>query len=213
MGTISKGILGGFSGTVGTVVGGNWKGIDYIRSKGEGRRNNHPSPAQLAQQLKFGIGIRFLQSVSQFIAVGFNQYAIKKTSSNVALRYLLKNAITGVFPTYGLSYADVMVSRGDLPNAGAPVAAMGTGSILTFSWTDNTGMGIARAADQAMLLAYCPDLKQAVYTTAGASRSALTDSLNLAQFAGRQVHTFIGFKSENNANVATSIYTGQYLVS
>ena len=29
MGTISKGILGGFSGTVGTVIGGSWKGIDY----------------------------------------------------------------------------------------------------------------------------------------------------------------------------------------
>ena len=33
MGTISKGILGGFSGKVGTVIGGNWKGIDYMRSK------------------------------------------------------------------------------------------------------------------------------------------------------------------------------------
>jgi hypothetical protein len=33
MGKISKGILGGFSGTVGTVVGGKWKGIDYMRSK------------------------------------------------------------------------------------------------------------------------------------------------------------------------------------
>ena len=32
MGTISKGILGGFSGKVGTVIGGNWKGIDYMRS-------------------------------------------------------------------------------------------------------------------------------------------------------------------------------------
>ena len=33
MGTIKKGILGGFSGVVGTVTGGNWKGIDYMRSR------------------------------------------------------------------------------------------------------------------------------------------------------------------------------------
>lgn len=32
MGTIKKGILGGFSGKVGTVVGGSWKGISYMRS-------------------------------------------------------------------------------------------------------------------------------------------------------------------------------------
>ena len=31
MGKISQGILGGFSGKVGNVVGGNWKGIDYMR--------------------------------------------------------------------------------------------------------------------------------------------------------------------------------------
>lgn len=32
MGKIMQGILGGFSGKVGTVVGGTWKSISYIRS-------------------------------------------------------------------------------------------------------------------------------------------------------------------------------------
>jgi hypothetical protein len=31
MGIIKQGILGGFSGKVGNVVGGTWKGIDYMR--------------------------------------------------------------------------------------------------------------------------------------------------------------------------------------
>jgi hypothetical protein len=33
MGKISQGILGGISGKVGNVIGGSWKGIDYIRVK------------------------------------------------------------------------------------------------------------------------------------------------------------------------------------
>ena len=33
MGKISQGILGGFSGKVGNVIGGNWKGINYMRVK------------------------------------------------------------------------------------------------------------------------------------------------------------------------------------
>jgi hypothetical protein len=41
MASFQKGILGGFSGKVGTVVGGNWKGIDYMRSKG-GNKNKTP---------------------------------------------------------------------------------------------------------------------------------------------------------------------------
>jgi hypothetical protein len=32
MGTFNKGILGGFSGKVGTVVGFNWRGLDVMRS-------------------------------------------------------------------------------------------------------------------------------------------------------------------------------------
>lgn len=33
MGKIRQGILGGFNGTVGTVVGGSWKGMAYMRGK------------------------------------------------------------------------------------------------------------------------------------------------------------------------------------
>jgi len=32
MGTIRKGVLGGFSGKVGTVVGSSWKGVSFMRS-------------------------------------------------------------------------------------------------------------------------------------------------------------------------------------
>ena len=33
MGKINQGILGGVSGTVGSVVGASWKGISYLRGK------------------------------------------------------------------------------------------------------------------------------------------------------------------------------------
>ena len=33
MGKIAQGILGGLSGKGGNVIGGSWKGIDYIRTK------------------------------------------------------------------------------------------------------------------------------------------------------------------------------------
>lgn len=46
MAIINKGILGPVSGTVGTVIGGSWKGISYIRSQSTSRRTNF-SQAQL----------------------------------------------------------------------------------------------------------------------------------------------------------------------
>lgn len=70
MGTLSKGILGGFSGTVGPVIGGTWKGIPYIRSRPPKRSGNF-STEQLEQQVKFSIMMHFLQTVTGVIDVGF----------------------------------------------------------------------------------------------------------------------------------------------
>ena len=101
MGTIQKGILGGFSGTVGTVVGGTWKGIDYMRSK-TSRRNFNPSQKQLEQQLKFALVMRFVQPMAGLLNISFRDFAIKMTGINNAFAYTINNAITGVYPTYAI---------------------------------------------------------------------------------------------------------------
>jgi hypothetical protein len=211
MGTISKGILGGFSGKVGTVVGGSWKGIDYMRSKGN-RSNNNPSEAQLSQQVKFSLSSRFLQSMSGLVELGFRNYAVKKTGINSALSYTLKNAITGSYPNFDISYGDVLVTRGDLPNALAPAAIADANSIVTFSWNNNSAVGVAKDTDKCILAAYCPALKQCVYVTNGTDRSSETDNLNLLSFKNQLVETYIGFISADGRNIATSIYTGQVTV-
>jgi hypothetical protein len=212
MGTINKGILGGFSGKVGSVVGGSWKGIDYMRSKGN-NHNANPTEKQLAQQLKFALTMRFVQPMTGLLNVSFRNFAIMMTGINNAFAYTIKNAITGAYPTFAIDYSLALVSRGDLPNVLAPAVTSGAGSLLTFSWTDNSGVGIARALDQAILVAYCPVQRQAIYTTAGGKRSDMVGELNLLPFSGLEVQTWIGFISENGRNIATSIFTGQVLVS
>ena len=104
MGTFQKGILGGFSGKVGTVIGGNWKGIDYMRSKGS-NGNKNPTLPQLSQQLKFALCIRFLQTMSGLVELGFKNFAVQKTGINSALSYLLQNAVTGVYPTFNIVFS------------------------------------------------------------------------------------------------------------
>lgn len=212
MGTISKGILGGFSGKVGNVVGGTWKGIDYMRSKAN-RRNFTPSQLQQEQQAKFGLAIRFVTTFSGLAEISFGNFAIHKTGINSAVSYTLRNAITGTYPAYSIVYRDALVSRGDLPNVLAPSVSADPGSILTWNWTDNSGTAIAKATDKALLVVYCPALQQCVYTTGSAGRSAGTDSLNLDAFSGQAVHTWIGFISSKGARVASSIYTGMVTVS
>ena len=173
----------------------------------------HTTDKQLAQQLKFGLTMRFLQPMAGLLNITFRDFAIKMTGINNAFAYNIKNAIAGVYPSFAIDYSLALVSRGDLPNALAPAVTSGAGSLLTFSWTDNSGVGSAKATDQAILVAFCPVQMQAVYTTSGGTRSALTAELNLAQFSGLAVETWIGFISDDGRNVATSIFTGEVTVS
>ena len=97
MGTINKGILGGFSGKVGTVIGGTWKGIDYMRSKSN-RRSFVPSQKQLEQQAKFALMMRFLQPLTALLRITFNSFAVKQTGMNSVFSSKLANAIAGTYP-------------------------------------------------------------------------------------------------------------------
>ena len=212
MGTIQKGILGGFSGKVGSVIGGTWKGIDYMRSKGN-NGNRKPTETQHSQQLKFALVMRFIQPLSSLLEISFHDFAIKMTGINNAFAYNLRNAVTGAYPTFSIDFTHTLVSRGKLPNVLAPTVTPGAGGVLTFSWMDNTGAGLAKVTDQAILVAYCPELRQAIYTTAGGDRSGLTGELNVQPFSGLAVQTWIGFISETGRLIANSNYTGEVTVS
>jgi hypothetical protein len=195
-----------------SVVGGSWKGIDYMRSKSS-RRNFEPTEKQQIQQLKFALTMRFLQPMAGLLNISFRDFAVMMTGMNNAFSYTISNAITGVYPSFEVDYALALVSRGDLPNVLAPAVTSDAGSLLTFSWTDNSGVGIAKATDQAILVAYCPTVRQAIYTTIGGVRSDLTGELNVLPFSGLAVETWIGFISDNGWNIATSIFTGEVTVS
>jgi hypothetical protein len=212
MARISKGILGGFSGTVGTVVGGTWKGISYMRSQAV-RKNTTSTAKQKAQQQRFSVAARFIQLMPNLLMVTFKNYAVKMTGVNSALGYTLRNAVTGTYPNAAIDYTKVLMSRGDIPNATSPAAAAAGSGKLHFSWTDNSGIGKAMATDSSILVAFCPATNQCIYNTSGAARSTGTATLDVAVLTGKQVHTYIGFISQDGQDIASSIYTGLITVS
>lgn len=211
MAIMNKGILGPVSGTVGTVIGGTWKGISYIRSQSSSRRTSF-SQAQLEQQAKFALVMKFLQPMTPLLAVSFRDYAVEMTGFNNAMRYTLKNAITGVYPAFSIDYSLALVSRGDLPNALNPLASSTVAGTVSFQWQDNSGVGKAQPADASVLVVYCPTRSQCIFTTAGASRSTGADVLPVSAFSGLVVETYLAFLSVDGKNIASSIYTGSLTV-
>lgn len=208
MGTIKQGILGGFSGKVGTVIGGNWKGIDYMRSKAASV-SNPKTEAQLDQRARFGAALAFLQPITPFVRVGFKNYAVKMTAFNSAMSYNLNNALVGAYPDYAIDYNNALVSRGTLATALNALASSNDPNTVTFTWEDNSTQGNANATDQAMLLVLNPLKKEAVYVTNGAERSACSQTLTVpANYSGDAVECFIAFVSLDGT-VSNSKYLGE----
>ena len=211
MGIIQKGILGGFSGKVGNVIGGNWKGIDYMRSQAQ-RSDFVPTQKQIEQQLKFALIARFQQPLSNLFAITFRNYAVKQTGANAAMSFNLKNAVTGTYPSFTVDYEHALVSRGDMPNALNPAAVAAADGMVNFTWSNNAGAGKALGTDYSVLVAYCPEMRSAIYTNVGPARSLEAASLDLSTFSGKLVQTWLGFVSVSGKEVATSAFTGAVTV-
>ncbi|MBI9069834.1 MAG: hypothetical protein JEZ09_21250 [Salinivirgaceae bacterium] len=213
MGKINQGILGGFSGKVGNVIGGNWKGIDYMRVKPASVANPQ-TEGQVDQRAKFSTVLRFLQPMTDFVRVGFKLYATKMTQFNSAMSFNLKNAITGTYPNFSIDFSKALVSRGALTGATGANAESNSSEEVEFTWSDNSSSGNANANDKAILLVYNADKNMAIYDTAGAIRSTGVQTLILpAKFSGEDVEAFIGFISDDGKEVSNSAYVGSVTVA
>lgn len=213
MGKISQGILGGVSGKVGNVVGGSWKGIDYLRVLPASVANPR-TPAQMDQRSKFITVINFLQPIKDFIRVGFKNYAIKMTQFNSAMSYNVKNAITGEYPDYTIDYTKALVSRGSLAPALNGTASSTVAGLVTFEWDDNSGDGNAQSSDKALLVVHNPVKNEAVFILDGVNRVTGVQEVTVPDnYSGDTVHVYIGFISEDGASVSNSKYVGAVQVA
>jgi hypothetical protein len=214
MATFNKGILGGFSGKVGNVIGGSWKGIDYMRSK----PNNVKDPkteAQLTQRKKFAMVTSFLKKIRPVIKAGFTPKTKQMTSVNSAMSYNIKNAITGSYPDLEIDYSSVMVARGDLLPAQNTQAESTAPNEISFSWTDNSGIGSAKADDQALILVFNQEQDRAIYIVQeNPERQDESYTLTLPEsYGGESVETYLAFVSADGQEASDSQYLGSITVT
>ena len=113
MGTIKQGILGGFSGKVGTVVGANWKGISYMRGQAQHVKNPRTA-AQTFNRNALKIVTNFLQPAAAIMRLTFAEYARKTTAFNKAVSINYHKCIKNVAGQPEIDYEKIVVSKGSL---------------------------------------------------------------------------------------------------
>lgn len=212
MATIKKGILGGFSGKVGTVIGGSWKGVDYMRSLPKVSAKP-PTQKQSEQRSKFSTTMAFLKPISSLIAKGFQSVTGARTPLNAAVSYHVKQAVEGTSPDFTIDMTKVIFSQGELTGAWSPLAVSTLPASISFNWQDNTGTGLSSSDDQAILLVYNAAKSQFVALENAADRSAMEVDLILpATFTGDEVDCWISFCTKDGKRMATSVHVGKVTV-
>ena len=207
MGTHKQGILGSFSGKVGTVIGSTWRGKWVMRGLTTSKRGKS-NPAQLEQQAKFTLMMKFLQPLGSLVKQTYDTSPAEMSGFNKAFSDNVRIAIAGAYPAFTVDYSKVVLSKGILPNVNSPIAASTVAGKVIFTWTDNSSKTVS-ATDLAFVAVYNEALNRWIFAQETAARNAGTYTLDVAEFSGKPVQTYIGFVSADGQNVSNSLFSGQ----
>lgn len=213
MGKFLKGILGGFSGKVGNVVGACIRGIDYMRSLPR-KSTKPPTEAQLKQRMIFALVAGFFRPIAALVNVGYQSHKGKETPMNAATSYHMEKAITGVYPTLSIDYSKVLYSRGTLLRvANAEVQTAAGTSEIEFNWSNNATAGSTNGTDKATFMVYSDVMDEYIVLTGAAARSAETFALAVPPYlVGQEVYCWMSFVRTDGKQVSDSKYLGKIMV-
>ena len=203
MGKIKQGILGGFKGKVGTVIGSSWNGIAYMRGLAQSVKN----PKTAGQTTQRGFFREVLDIVGQLsreqLAFLFPTAPSGMTRHNALVKQLTAvAAVDGDTKSVDLGNIN---SLGNAATADMPeVAITAAGENLTISW-DGDGDFRAEHGDEYPTIFVANVTKKKVYlvnsTAAIGTTGAQSFNVGLAAY-GEAEDTFSGYMMTTGSKIA-----------
>ena len=208
MGKFYKGILGGFSGTVGTVVGATWRGIDIMRSRPK-KVSRIATQKQLEVRERFSLVAEFLRPIRPLVRAYFGMPSGEKSRSNLASAYHITDAIHGVYPAFAINFEKVILSKGELLGLQDLGVQPVSTADLKLNWSDNSGQGQAKTDNALFMAAFNETRQQWDYMESAAARALTNYTFELPDFwVGDTVHLYVSIASADGKKCANSVYYG-----
>ena len=113
MGTIKQGILGGFNGKVGTVVGSSWKGTAYMRGRAQHIKNPRTA-GQIYQRNAMKAIALALRPIASTLSLTFAKSAGKMSGYNKAVSVNYHEAIVNQDGQPVVDFSKLILSKGTL---------------------------------------------------------------------------------------------------
>jgi hypothetical protein len=204
MGVIKSGILGGFSGRVGNVVGGSWKGISYMRKLPDSVANPKTTP-QTNQRNRFKGVSQFASDInSAIIKPLWDRFAQRESGNNAFVRQNIDN-----FNTSGVLSAPstLEISRGKMtatPIATAVTDLSNGNTVVT--WNPALLDTFQATTDDAYILLYNITRGQFAFSTT-VDRSVGTATVTGAIGGLADViHVYLAFRRLDGTVVSNTAY-------
>ena len=203
MAQLKNGLIGGVTGKIGNVIISSRYGKEYVKSAPD-KVKNPKTKEQVKQRSKFSVTMAFLKTMTTFIRVGFqNASEDRRTPTNAASSYIMKNAFTNDAGNLELDYSKVLVSMGDLD---ASEIINSEFKEFTVYW-DTVFKGNAKDNDQAMLLAHNSNLGESIYDIGVGKRSHGSAKIVLPNnWNNHDIHIYLAFRSADGMKVSNSVY-------
>ncbi|KQT17115.1 hypothetical protein ASG31_12260 [Chryseobacterium sp. Leaf404] len=212
MATFNKGVLGGFSGKVGTVVGATYRGMNVLRSL-PAKSSKPPTEKQLQQQMIFKLVTAFLQPLKGIQNQFFGSKQGTKSRTNMAQSYTMKECISISAGIPSLVYTKVMITKGELAGFQNVLSSAEPSQVIEFTWDDNSSQGNASATDQASVVCWCEETAAFEIFENAAARNSSTASVTLSSFySGKDVQVWVYFTNEAQTTASNSPYLGTVTV-
>lgn len=206
MGVITSGILGPFSGRVGNVVGGSWKGIAYMRILPASVANPRTA-AQVENRNAFKGVVEFASAINAAIIKPlWDRFQVKKSGNNAFV-----SANKDTYDGSGIlnEPENLIISRGSLTGFDSLNVVQG-GSIQEWdaSWTDNSGTGSAAASDEVYGVAYNQSTGEIVTSSAVQQRNSESLSFTFQQTVsgGNNIYFWFALRRTDGTLVSDTSY-------
>lgn len=208
MGKQFGGVFANWNGKVGNVVGRVRQGRTVL-SIYQPNVANPQTDAQMKQRNKFSLITGFMRVISPFIKTTFHDLDGYKTGNpfSAAIGYSMKqNPFDETGSEIELEYSKIPVSQGSCVLPYSP-SVSSEGNAITYTWSDNSGLGGANADDEVLVLAYNAARKQAVWQMGQVDRAERTTTLQCpTAWSGDTVMCYFAMRNPKNGECSASVY-------
>lgn len=206
MARINQGILGGLSGKIANVVGGAWKGINYLRSLPVSVANPRTTP-QVTQRNKLKTSVRLAKQILPgWIKPLWDRFAIEQSGYNAWVSENIANMDEDGIIDTSLS----TMSKGVM----SPVTASGTynaaSGALEVDWPTDLPDSQSSPTDIPYLVVYNVTTNNFIYAAAlTATRATGTATVTIATgLSLADINFWLAFRSADGRRVSGSTVTG-----